>query len=111
MNPVAMKSTRRWSPGIPLKKPKGPTQTRIEAAATIHTEDIAAALFRDEPDENADKPPRPKPPNKNTTAHSPELTEDGEGGEVAISGIHVDANGTIHVSAILDWFGEDFGAT
>ena len=24
---------------------------------------------------------------------------------------HVDANGTMHVSAILDWFGDDFGAT
>ena len=52
-------------------------------------EEIAAALFRDEPDENAAKKPRPKPQNKNTTAHFPELAEDGEGAELAISGIHV----------------------
>ncbi|HQX51389.1 MAG TPA: hypothetical protein PLR25_15850 [Planctomycetaceae bacterium] len=53
-------------------------------------EDITAALFRDEPDENADKQPRPKPQNKNTTAYFPERAENAAGGEVAISGIHVD---------------------
>jgi len=36
-----------------------------------------------------DKQPRPKPQNKNTTAHFQELAENAEGGEVAISGIHV----------------------
>src|SRR5690606_29486525 len=52
-------------------------------------EDVTAALFRDEPDENAVKPKRPRPQNKNTTAHFPEMADDGDGGEVPISGIHV----------------------
>ena len=52
-------------------------------------EDITAALFRDESDENAAKQSRPQPQNKNTTAHFPELAGDGEGGEVSLTGIQV----------------------
>lgn len=52
-------------------------------------EEIAAALFRDEHVKDATPPNRPKPCNKNTTAHFPELASNGDGSEVAISGIHV----------------------
>ena len=76
---------------------KNPGNRRMATVTSVYSvdpnvrtaEDITAALFRDEPDENADKPPRPKPQNKNRTAHFPELAENAEGGEVAISGIHV----------------------
>jgi len=74
---------------------KNPGNRRMATVTSVYSvdpnvrtaEDIAAALFRDEPDENADKQPRPKPQNKNTTAHFPELAENAAGGEVAISGI------------------------
>ena len=60
---------------------KNPGNRRMATVTSVYSvepnvrtaEDIAAALFRDEPDENAAKPPRPKPQNKNTTAHFPEL--------------------------------------
>jgi hypothetical protein len=76
---------------------KNPGNRRMATVTSVYSvdrhvrtaEDIAAALFRDEPDENVANQPRPKPQNKNTTAHFPELAEDGEGGELAISGIHV----------------------
>jgi len=76
---------------------KNPGNRRMATATSVYSVDphirtaegITAALFRDELDENVAKQPRPKPQNKNTTAHFPELADDGEGGEVAISGIHV----------------------
>ena len=76
---------------------KNPGNRRMATVTSVYSvdpnvrtaEDIAAALFRDEPDENADKQPRPKPQNKNTTAHFPELAEDGEGGKVSLTGIQV----------------------
>ena len=76
---------------------KNPGEWRMATVTSVYSvdpnvrtaEDITAALFRDEPDENAARQPRPKPQNINTTAHFPELAENAEGGEVAISGIHV----------------------
>lgn len=76
---------------------KNPGNRRMATVTSVYSvdqhvrtaEDITAALFRDQPAENAAKRPRPKPQHKNTTAHFPELAEEGEGGELAISGIHV----------------------
>jgi hypothetical protein len=76
---------------------KNPGNRRMATVASVYTvephvrtaEDIAAALFRDERDENASPPQRPRPQNKNTTAHFPTLEEDGDGGQIPISGIHV----------------------
>ncbi|MEZ6131365.1 MAG: hypothetical protein R3C59_22040 [Planctomycetaceae bacterium] len=54
-------------------------------------EEITAALFRDERDPKAEAADRqrPKPKNKNTTAHFPEQSDDGCGKAISISGIHV----------------------
>lgn len=76
---------------------KNPGNRRMATVSSVYTvdphvrtaEDIAAALFRDEREKEAESPDRPKPCNKNTTAHFPETASDGVGGEVAISGIHV----------------------
>jgi hypothetical protein len=76
---------------------KNPGNRRMATVTSVYSvdphvrtaEEIAAALFREQRDENAAKKPRPKPQNKNTTAHFPELADAGEGGELAISGIHV----------------------
>ena len=76
---------------------KNPGNRRMATVTSVYSvepnvrtaEDIAAALFRDEPEENAAKQSRPKPQNKNTTAHFPELAKDEEGGETAITGIQV----------------------
>jgi hypothetical protein len=76
---------------------KKPGNRRMATVASVYTvdphvrtaEEITAALFRDEPDEDATKVQRPKPQNKNTTAHFPEVAEEGTGQTVAISGIHV----------------------
>jgi len=76
---------------------KNPGNRRMATVTSVYSVDrhvrtpeaITAALFRDEFDEDAVKPRRPKPQNKNTTAHFPEIADDGEGGELAISGIHV----------------------
>lgn len=95
--------------GVPLVKQDAPKVAAFESAkkrpgnrrmATVSSvysvephvrtaEDITAALFREEPDEEAEKVVRPRPQNKNTTAHFPEVDDDGEGGEFRISGIHV----------------------
>lgn len=95
--------------GVPLVKPdapkvaafetakKNPGNRRMATVASVYTvdphvrtaEEVTAALFRDQPDENAIKPKRPRPQNKNTTAHFPELEDDGAGGAFPISGIHV----------------------
>jgi hypothetical protein len=76
---------------------KNPGNRRMATVTSVYSvdphvrtaEEITAALFRDDPDEDLPKKPRPRPRNKNTTAHFPEVAEDGAGGEVAISGIHV----------------------
>lgn len=76
---------------------KNPGNRRMATVTSVYSvdphvrtaEEIAAALFRDDRDEEAVKKPRPKPQNKNTTAHFPELADDGEGGELSISGILV----------------------
>lgn len=76
---------------------KNPGNRRMATVTSVYSvdpnvrtaEDITAALFRDEPDENAAKQSRPKPQNKNTTAHFPELAADGAGGEVSLTGIQV----------------------
>lgn len=76
---------------------KRPGNRRMATVASVYSvaphvrtaEEITAAMFRDEPDEDAVKTKRPKPKNKNTTAHFPESQDNGVGGQLAISGIHV----------------------
>jgi hypothetical protein len=76
---------------------KNPGNRRMATVASVYTvephlrtaEDVTAALFRDEPDDNATKVKRPRPQNKNTTAHFPIVEDNGDGGEVPVSGIHV----------------------
>jgi hypothetical protein len=76
---------------------KNPGNRRMATVASVYTvephvrtaEEITAALFRDEPEQDAVKPKRPKPKNKHTTAHFPQKQSDGQAGEVSISGIHV----------------------
>jgi hypothetical protein len=76
---------------------KNPGNRRMATVASVYTvephvrtaEEITAALFRDEPEQDAMKPKRPKPKNKHTTAHFPQKQSDGQDGEVSISGIHV----------------------
>lgn len=76
---------------------KNPGNRRMATVTSVYSvdrhvrtaEEITAALFRDEPREDASKRTRPKPQNKNTTAHFPEVADNGVGREVAISGIHV----------------------
>ncbi len=76
---------------------KNPGNRRMATVTSVYSvepyvrtaEEIAAALFRDEPKEDPIETSRPKPRNKNTTAHFPESADDGAGGKLAISGIHV----------------------
>ncbi len=76
---------------------KNPGNRRMATVASVYTvdphvrsaEEVVAALFRDEPDEETTQVKRPRPQNKNTTAHFPTLESDGVGGELPISGIHV----------------------
>ena len=76
---------------------KNPGNRRMATVASVYTvepyvrtaEEITAALFRDEPDESVERVKRPRPQNKNTTAHFPETQDDGDGGTIAITGIHV----------------------
>ena len=95
--------------GVPLVKPdsekvaafetakKNPGNRRMATVTSVYSvdphvrtaEEITAALFRDEASEDSPKPPRPEPQNKNTTAHFPNVADDGDGGEVSINGIHV----------------------
>lgn len=64
---------------------KNPGNRRMATVASVYTvdphirtaEDITAALFRDEPEAEAVKVKRPKPQNKNTTAHFPRTEDDG----------------------------------
>lgn len=76
---------------------KNPGNRRMATVASVYTvdpfvrtaEDITAALFRDQRDENEEKIKRPRPQNKNTTAHFPEQQDNGDGSDLSISGIHV----------------------
>jgi hypothetical protein len=76
---------------------KRPGNRRMATVASVYTvdphirtaEDVTAALFREEPDEETIQVKRPKPQNKTTTAHLPCTEDDGEGRELAVSGIHV----------------------
>lgn len=76
---------------------KNPGNRRMATVASVYSvdphqrtaEDIVAALFREEIDDSVEKPKRPKPVNKNTTAHFPELDSDKAEGDFPISGIHV----------------------
>jgi hypothetical protein len=76
---------------------KNPGNRRMATVASVYSvdphvrtaDDITAALFRDEREKDPRAADRPKPCNKNTTAHFPEIASNGDGGEVAISGIHV----------------------
>jgi plasmid stability protein len=76
---------------------KNPGNRRMATVTSVYSvephirtaQEIVAALFRDERDEDLPKKDRPRPSNKNTTAHFPETSDNGVGGEIAISGIHV----------------------
>ncbi len=76
---------------------KNPGNRRMATVASVYTvdphirtaEEIADALFRDECEAHQVNAKRPEPANKNTTAHMPELADDGDGKDVQISGIHV----------------------
>jgi len=76
---------------------KKPGNRRMATVASVYSvdpnvrtaEDVADALFRKEPDPHDQKPQRPQPANKNTTAHMPETMDDGDGREARISAIHV----------------------
>lgn len=76
---------------------KRPGNRRMATVASVYSvdphvrsaEDVTAAMFREEPGEDAVKATRPRPQNKNTTAHFPELAEEGTDDELPIGGIHV----------------------
>jgi len=76
---------------------KHPGNRRMATVTSVYSvdphvrtaEEITAALFRDEREDDSPRTKRPEPRNKNTTAHFPESASDGGGGEVAISGIQV----------------------
>jgi len=76
---------------------KNPGNRRMATVTSVYSvdphvrtpEDIVAALFRENRDDDSRKKQRPQPQNKNTTAHFPEAAENGDGREVSLSGIHV----------------------
>lgn len=77
---------------------KNPGNRKMATVTSVYTvdphvrtpEDITAALFREETDVEPDsKSARPKPQNKNTTAHFPTTTEDESGKTSITSGILV----------------------
>ena len=76
---------------------KKPGNRRMATVASVYSvdphvrkaEDIAAAVFRDDRDPNKIQPKRPKPKNKNTTAHFPHSEDNGDDTQIAISGIFV----------------------
>jgi len=91
-----VKEDSAWVAAFETAK-KNPDNRRMATVTSVYTvephvrtaEEITAALFRDEVDENAEKSPRPRPQNKNTTAHFPETHAEQDGSEFQISGIHV----------------------
>jgi hypothetical protein len=78
-------------------KKKKPGNRRMATVASVYSvdpyirtpEEVTAALFRDDIEPETVKPDRPKPKNKNTTAHFPTLEDNGDGTKVPISGIVV----------------------
>ncbi len=76
---------------------KNPGNRRMATVTSVYSvdphvrtaEEITAALFRDERDDDSPRTKRPKPRNKNTTAHFPESASDESGDQVAVSGIQV----------------------
>ena len=76
------------------KRPGNRRMATVTSAYTVDpyvrtAEQIVASLFRDEqePEQKRNRPKRPKPQNKHTTAHFPTTFSDGDA-EVPISGIH-----------------------
>lgn len=83
---------------LPFEKAKKrPGNRRMATVASVYSvepnirtaEEVTAALFRDDRDPDSIQPKRPKPMNKNTTAHFPSLEDNGDGTQVPISGIIV----------------------
>ncbi len=76
---------------------KNPGNRRMATVASVYTFDphvrtaeaITEALFREEPEQVPSKPVRPEPANKITTAHMPEMDDNGDEWDLRISGIHV----------------------
>jgi len=76
---------------------KNPGNRRMATVCSVYSvephirtaEEITAALFRDERDESEARVKRPRPQNKNTTAHFPEPQDNGDSSDLAISGIHM----------------------
>ena len=77
---------------------KNPGNRKMATVASVYSvdphvrtaEEIADALFREEVDAPQDsKPQRPKPQNKNTTAHFPVSKEDATGNAIVLSGIQM----------------------
>jgi hypothetical protein len=76
---------------------KNPGNRRMAAVTSVYTvdphsrsaEEITSALFREEQDDvsNSDKG-RPKPKNKNTTAHMPRLEDEGDGTFLEVTAIN-----------------------
>lgn len=84
---VAAFETARKNPG---NRPVATVTSVYSVDPHVRTaEEITAALFRDERDDDSPRAKRPKPRNKNTTAHFPESASDESGSQVAISGIQV----------------------
>lgn len=79
------------------KSKKNPGNRRMATVTSVYSVDphirtadeITAALFRDDRDEDAPTPDRPKPCNKHTTAHFPEIASNDSDSDLSISGIHV----------------------
>ena len=76
---------------------KNPGNRRMATVASVYSvdphirtpEEITDALFREQPEQEVSKPRRPEPAHKITTAHMPEMADEGREGEFRISGIHV----------------------
>jgi len=76
---------------------KNPGNRRMATVTSVYSvdphvrtaEEITAALFRDERDDDSLRTKRPKACNKNTTAHFPESASNDDVSQVAISGIVV----------------------
>ncbi len=76
---------------------KNPGNRRMATVTSVYSvdpyqrtaEEVTAALFRDEPEQDSNRKKRPLPKNKNTTAHFPETEKNGDDAKISISGIHV----------------------
>ena len=78
-------------------KKKRPGNRRMAAVTSAYSvqphrrtaQEITAAIFREEPLTETTQPSRPKPQNKNTTAHMPRLADEGDGTQIALTAICV----------------------